>query len=45
MGGPSGATEASTLIDPDEDKWTAPIWPPYGGVSSTGKGGLEWLGE
>lgn len=24
-GGPSGA---STVIEPDEDKWTGPIWPP-----------------
>lgn len=32
-GSTSGATEASTVIDPDEDKWTEP-------VSSKGKGGV-----
>lgn len=43
-GGPSGAREASIVIDPDEDKWTGPIWPPCGGVSSKKKrrgGGLR----
>ncbi len=44
MGGPSGAREASTVIDPDEDKWTGPIWPPCGGESSTGKGGFGMAG-
>lgn len=41
-GGPTGAREASSLIDPDEDKWTGPIWPPCGEVSSTGTGEGGW---
>ena len=44
IGGPSGARGAYTVIDPDEDKWTGPIWPPCGRVSSTGKGGFGMAG-
>lgn len=44
MVGPSGTREASTVINPDEDKWTGPIRPPCGGVSSTEIGGPRLAG-